>query len=131
MGVLMRKFLFAAVAILLSGAAFADNIVVTTANNGGALTLKVGQCIDVRLSTQAASTGYQWYLAPGMPEIMNLSARTVTVPGDAMPGSPSQLDYILCAAAPGELTVKFLNYRPWEKNIPPAQTLSFTVKIEK
>lgn len=85
----------------------------------------------MRLETQAASTGYQWYLAPGMPEIMGLSARTVTTPGGAPPGAPSQIDFVLCAEALGVLTVKFLYYRPWEKNTPPAKTLSFTVKIGK
>jgi predicted secreted protein len=85
----------------------------------------------VRLSTQAASTGYEWYLAPGMSELMSLAARTVTTPGGAPPGAPSQLDYILCAAAPGEVTVKFLNYRVWEKNVPPAKTIAVTVKIAK
>ena len=127
----MRTAILTIIAAFLSQAAFADNTIVTPADNGKTIALKVGQCIDVRLSTQAASTGYQWYLAPGMPEIMGLSARTVTTPGGAPPGAPSQLDYVLCAEAPGELTVKFLNYRPWEKNTPPAKTLSFTVKIGK
>lgn len=125
----MRTLLFAIT--LLSPAALADTQVITPADAGKQVLLKVGQCIDVRLPTQAASTGYQWYLAPGMPEIMGLSARTETTPGGAPPGAPSQLDFILCAEAPGDLTVKFLNYRPWEKNTPPAKTLSFTVKIGK
>jgi len=126
----MRTSLIAVTAVLLSGPAFAHTLV-TPEDNGKTYTLKVGQCLDVRLMTQAASTGYQWFLAPGMPEIMGLSVRTETIPGDAVPGTPSQLDYILCAAAPGSLKVKFLNYRVWEKNTPPAKTLSFTVKIEK
>ena len=125
----MRKFVFAVLAGLMSSAAFADNTVVTTADNGKAITLKVGQCLDVRLQTQAASTGYDWYLAPGMPEIMGLSGRTTTTPGDAPPGAPSQLDFVLCAEAPGSLTVKFLYYRIWEKNVPPAKELAFPVKI--
>jgi predicted secreted protein len=127
----MRTAIFAITAAFLSQAAVAEPIIVTPADNGKAIALKVGQCLDVRLSTQAASTGYDWYLAPGMPEIMGLSARTVTTPGGAPPGTPSQLDFVLCAEAPGELTVEFLNYRPWEKNTPPAKTLSFAVKIGK
>jgi predicted secreted protein len=128
-GGFMRKRIFAAMAVLLSNAAFADNTVATPADNGKTFDLKVGQCLDVRLETQSASTGYEWYLAPGMSERMSLAARTVTTPGNAPPGAPSQLDYILCAAAPGATTVKFLNYRVWEKNTPPAKTLSFPVKI--
>lgn len=136
-GAVMRKLVFAAAAVLLSPAAFADNTITTAAYNilvrpadaGKSITLKVGQCIAVRLSTQAASTGYEWYLAPGMNEAMSLAARTVTTPGDAPPGAPSQLDYTLCAAAPGTVAVKFLKYRVWEKQTPAAETLSFTVKI--
>lgn len=127
----MRTSSIAIAAVLLTGAAFAGHTLVTPEDNGKTYTLKVGQCLDVRLMTQAASTGYQWFLAPGMPEIMGLSARTETIPGDAVPGTPWQLDYILCAEAPGSLTVKFLNYRVWEKNTPPAKTLSFPVTIEK
>lgn len=135
----MREFVFAVTAVLLSNAALADLVgdpvtsslprIVTSADAGKPITLKVGQCIDVRLSTQAASTGYDWYLAPGMPEIMGLSARTVTTPGGAPPGAPSQLDYILCAEATGDVTVKFLNYRVWEKNTLPAKELTFPVTI--
>jgi len=127
----MRTAILAITAAFLIQAAVAEPVIVTPADNGKVIALKVGQCIDVRLSTQAASTGYDWYLAPGMPEIMGLSARTVTTPGGAPPGAPSQLDYVLCAEAPGDLTVKLLNYRPWEKNTPPAKTLSFAVKITK
>lgn len=127
----MRTPILAVAALAFAAAAAAEPLVVTPAEDGKPLALKVGQCIDVRLSTQGASTGYEWYLAPGMPEIMNLSARTVTTPGDAPPGAPSQLDYILCAAAPGALTVKFINQRAWEKNIPPAKTLNFPVTIAK
>jgi len=127
----MRLLISVAAVIFASQAALAEPVIVTPADNGKTFALKVGQCLDVRLATQAASTGYDWYLAPGLPEIMGLSARTVTTPGGAPPGAPSQLDYVLCAAASGEVTVKFLNYRPWEKNTPPAKTLSFTVKIGK
>jgi predicted secreted protein len=127
----MRKLVFAITAAFLSQAALADNILVTPADNGKTIALKVGQCLDVRLSTQAASTGYEWYLAPGMSELMSLAARTVTTPGGAPPGAPSQLDYILCAAAPGEVTVTLFNKRIWEKTTPPAKTLTVTVKITK
>ena len=127
----MRKLIFAITGAFLSQAALADNILITPSDNGKTIVLKVGQCLDVRLSTQAASTGYEWFLAPGMSEKMSLVARTVTTPGGAPPGAPSQLDYILCAAAPGETTVKFLNYRVWEKNVPPAKTLSVIVKTAK
>jgi predicted secreted protein len=125
----MRTLLFAFTAALLSQAALAGPVLVTPADSGKTIALKVGQCLDIRLSTQAASTGYEWYLAPGMSERMSLAARTVTTPAGAPTGAPSQLDYILCAAAPGETVVKFLNYRVWEKNVKPAHELSFTVKI--
>jgi len=125
----MRALFFAITATLLTPAALADNVIVTQADDGKSIPLAIGQCLDVRLSTQAASTGYEWFLAPGMSEVMSLAARTVTTPGNAMPGTPSQLDYILCAAAPGETTVTFLNYRVWEKHTPPAKMLRFTVKI--
>ena len=127
----MRKLIFAAAAIFASQAALADTTVITPADNGKTFDLKVGQCVDVRLSSNAASTGYEWYLAPGLNEAMSLAARTVTTPGIAPPGTPVTLDFILCAAAPGAVPVKFANYRVWEKNVPPAKELSFTVKITK
>lgn len=125
----MRIPMLAVMTVLISQAALAEPQLVTPADDGKVFSLTVGQCLDVRLSSQAASTGYEWYLAPGMSEVMSLAARTVTTPGTAMPGAPSQLDYILCAATSGETVVRFLNYRPWEKNVLPAKTLSFSVKI--
>lgn len=127
----MRLAIFAFTMLPCLQMAAAEPQVVTTADDGKTFTLSVGQCLDVRLSTQAASTGYQWYLAPGMSEVMSLAARTVTTPGDAPPGAPSQLDYILCAASPGSTVVRFLNYRTWEKNVLPAKALSLTVKITR
>ena len=125
----MRKLFYAIAAAIFTQAACADTILVTPADNGKTVSLTVGQCLDVRLSTQAASTGYQWYLAPGLSEVMSLAARTVTTPQGAPPGAPSQLDFILCAAAHGEAAVTFAYYRPWEKTTQPAKTLTFTVKI--
>ena len=105
--------------------------VITPADAGKPIALIVGQCMDVRLSTQAASTGYEWYLAPGLNEAMSLAARKVTEPAEPMPGAPATLDYILCAAAPGEVVVKFIKYRVWEKKVPPVESLTITVKIGK
>lgn len=127
----MRTRLLAIAAVMASQAAFADTIIVTPADNGRIITLAIGQCLDVRLSSNAASTGYQWYLAPGMSEVLSLAARTVTAPAEPMPGAPSTLDYILCAAQEGEAVVKFANYRPWEKDKKPAHEFAFTVKVAK
>lgn len=127
----MRKLIFAFAAVLISQAALADNIVVTPADNGKTFSLAIGQCLDVRLSSNAASTGYQWYLAPGLSDVLSLAARTETTPGNAMPGTPVMVDYILCAAKPGKAAVKFANYRAWEKNVKPAQELAFTVKVSR
>ncbi|MDR3527510.1 MAG: protease inhibitor I42 family protein [Rhizomicrobium sp.] len=136
----MRKPIYALIAVLLNQPAMADLLedpviasslprIVTADENGKTFALAVGQCLDVRLSTQAASTGYDWFLAPGLSEAVSLAARTVTTAGNAMPGAPAQLDYILCAAALGTVAVTFRNYRVWEKHTPPAKTLSFTVTI--
>lgn len=127
----MRKLFYAITTAFLAQAALADTVIITPDDSGKTIALTVGQCVDVRLSTQAASTGYQWYLAPGLSEVMSLAARTVTTPANAPPGAPSQLDFILCAAAQGETAVTFAYYRPWEKKTPPAKTLIFTVKIKK
>ena len=125
----MRALFLVLTAALLSQAALAENPIVTSADNGKTIPLAIGQCLDVRLSTQAASTGYDWFLAPGLPEALSLAARTVTTQGNAMPGAPAQLDYVLCAAVPGSVAVAFSNYRVWEKHTPPAKMLSFTVTI--
>jgi len=125
----MRKLFYAIAAAIFTQAACADTILVTPADNGKTVSLTVGQCLDVRLSTQAASTGYQWYLAPGLSEKMSLAARTVTTTAGAPPGTPAQLDFILCAAAPGWAAVHFAYYRPWEKDTPSAKTLLIKTRI--
>jgi len=126
----MRKLLLVLTVTALSQAASAENLVVTPSDSGKTFTLAIGQCLDVRLLSNAGSTGYQWYLAPGLSDMLSLTARTETTPGNAMPGTPVTLDYILCAAKPGQAAVTFANYRVWEKNVKPAQTLAFTVKVK-
>ena len=127
----MHKLIYAFIAVLISQAALAENIVVTPADNGKTFSLAIGQCLDVRLSSNAGSTGYQWYLAPGMSEVLSLAARTVTAPAQPMPGAPSTLDYIICAAKPGKAMVSFANYQPWMKGKKPAQELTFAVNVKK
>jgi predicted secreted protein len=123
----MRTLFFAAV--LLSQAAFAENVVVTPADNGKTFTLAVDQCLDVRLSTQAASTGYDWHLAPVSTPLMQIVRQHVTAADSGLIGAPAQLDIVLCAATPGRGAVKLIYNRVWEHNTPPAQALSFAVTI--
>lgn len=125
----MRKLIYVFTAAFLSQSALAKITIVTPADSGKTFPLSIGQCVDVRLSSNAASTGYQWYLAPGMSEVLSLAARTVTAPAEPMPGAPSTLDYTICAAKPGQAMVRFSNYRIWEKNAKPAQAFAFTVKV--
>lgn len=106
-------------------------VIVTPADNGKTIGLAANQCLDLKLQTQAGSTGYDWYMAHDSTPLMKLEARTLTSPANAMPGAPSEVDYVLCAVEKGEGVVKFAYYRPWEKNTPPAKTLTFTVKIAK
>jgi inhibitor of cysteine peptidase len=136
-GISVRSIGLAAAGLLALGSfAFAaSDVVVTEADSGKTFTLAPKQCLSVQLQTQAASTGYDWYMTANSTALMKLDGRAVTTPGTtdgvAVVGAPALDDFSLCAVAAGTGKVKFDYRRPWERGVKPAKTFEVKVKIGK
>lgn len=67
--------------------AFAATKVVTDADKGGDVQLKVGDTLEVRLSSNP-STGYMWYIHPKSTALLRLTGQTETKPEEPGEGQP-------------------------------------------
>jgi predicted secreted protein len=126
----------AAAILMLGNVAFATaDIVVTEADGGKIVKLSLQDCLSVKLQTQAASTGYDWYMTADSTSLMKLDGRTVTTPGTAegapVVGAPAMDDFSLCAIGSGSGKVKFDYRRPWERGAKPAKHYEVNVQVGK
>lgn len=99
---------------------------------GGETQLRVGQTMSIGLGSNA-TTGYRWQvseveggvLTPGTPfgeEITDAHA-----PGMVGVGGTTHWQYV--ASQPGTVTLTFTYGRPWERDMPPAETETFRVVV--
>jgi inhibitor of cysteine peptidase len=105
------------------------SINVNAADNGKTVTLAKKNCLNIRLDMQTG-TGYGWNVAANSTPLLKLKSST-TVKTAARPGAAATQEFVFCAVQDGQGTLKLDYRRPWEKNTPPAKTLSMTVKIKK
>lgn len=99
----------------------------------GTATLKVGQVLEIALMGNP-STGYQWQVvSDGAPALARTTGPSTPPPMDTqppMPGAPSIARWWFRAERPGKVTVKLEYRRPWEKDVPAAQTAEYVVVAE-
>lgn len=139
----MRGYLLALAALAVSQAALAGSTVapatsaqraqaltITASDIGSTVTLKRHQCLILNLSTQAASTGYDWYLADDSTALLQQKSRLVTTTSE-MPGAPAALEYVFCPLKAGRGLLHLEYKRIWEKKLAPAQTLRYVVQIAR
>ncbi|MEL1263507.1 protease inhibitor I42 family protein [Pseudoxanthomonas putridarboris] len=102
-------------------------------DGSGPVTLKVGQVLEIAL-TSNASTGYQWQVvSDGAPALARTTGPATPPPLDTqppMPGAPGIARWWFRAERPGEVTVKLEYRRPWEKEVPAAEVVQYIVRVE-
>ncbi len=105
----------------------------TTKVEDASATIDPTTTIVVRLASQGG-TGYSWRLVTGTNEWSVLSFRDRTVerePGSAanLPGGPFQEVFNFRANRTGDATLEFVNERPWEKDVAPANRYTLHIKV--
>ena len=115
--------------VLTGCAATGQEVVITAKNNGQTLRIPVGGTLVVRLAANP-TTGYDWTPASVAAPVVNLVGTSFTSAGaPGMTGAGGTDTFHFRAVKPGEEVLK-LNYaRSWETNVPPVQTVSFTIKV--
>ena len=88
-------------------------ITLTKAQSGQTIALKVGDIVQIELST-SGGTGYSWMVTtPGAPCLKLMSQATRAV-GETRPGSPVMQVWRFQAQQAGETEINLAYYRPWE-----------------
>ncbi|MGA2278442.1 MAG: protease inhibitor I42 family protein [Terracidiphilus sp.] len=111
-------FLFALLAFAFAPqAAIAANKVVTEADKGSVVHLKMGDTLEVRLKANP-STGYMWYITKESTPLMKLIHQTQTDPTEPGVGRPVFQVFNFEPRRGGEGALKLHYVRSWE---PPSQ----------
>jgi inhibitor of cysteine peptidase len=107
----------------------AETKVVTDADKGGTVTIKMGDVLEVRLSSNP-STGYAWYLEKQSTALLKLTGQTQTQA--TQPGVGRPVVQIFDFAPTGKGTgVLLLHYvRSWMNPDPNEEQFSLHVTIE-
>ena len=98
---------------------------------GGAISLKVGAVMEVRLDANH-TTGYSWIVAPvANPVLMRQGkAEYLDNAAENRVGSGSVEVWRFKAVKAGKQGLQFEYRRPWEKGTPPAKMVTFSVTVE-
>ena len=124
--------LFALIAVLILATACSSpqSTILTTANNGDQVEVKVGGQIIIKLDGNP-STGYTW-------EAKDLDATMFTQVGDpvfdssnpGLVGSGGTLTLTFKTLKAGTSPLTLVYHRPWETGVDPTNTFSVTVKVK-
>ena len=106
----------------------------TDADNGKAVTVKVGDAVQVILAGNP-TTGYSWSTA-----LSDKDAAVLQQQGDpayaqestdqSLVGGGGMFTFTFKAAAPGQVVLNFDYARPWETGVAAIQTYSVTVTVK-
>ena len=106
----------------------------TDTDNGKAVTVKVGDTVQVILAGNP-TTGYSWSTA-----LSGKDAAVLQQQGEAayvqestdqsLVGGGGTFTFTFKALAPGQVVLKFDYARPWETDVAPIQTYSATVTVK-
>lgn len=100
---------------------------VTLGETPGTAEVKVGAIVEVRLVAQQAAA-YGWEIDGPLPTGITLADSGLATPGASIDGRPETQLFHFRATAAGRYTLRFAYRRPWEKNNPPARTLSHVIE---
>ena len=97
----------------------------TESDNGGELSVAVGDAIEIALP-ENPGTGYRWIVRAGGEPCLSLESERFERVG-SMPGRGGVHHWTFKTVAAGSAAIEMSYVRPWEKNVPPAR--SFTIKL--
>lgn len=97
---------------------------------GQAVSVKVNQPFQLRVKV-TSGTGYSWRPQGPMPPGIGLLGVFQQPRGKMMPGGPVMENLVFRAVDPGKYKLTLAYARPWERNVKPAKTQTFTITVQK
>ncbi len=91
--------------------------------------VEAGARFAIRLESNP-STGYSWRLARPLDErVVRALSSIYEPPENPVPGAGGWERWLFAAVTPGRAQIDLEYVRPWETDVPPARTASFTVEV--
>jgi inhibitor of cysteine peptidase len=115
--------------VCLPRTAFAATKVITDADKGSEIHLKVGDRLEVRLKANP-STGFMWYIEKGSTPLLKLVHQTQTEPVEAGVGRPVEQVFTFEAKSAGEGKLLLHYVRSWEPPSPDDERFEIHLVIE-
>jgi inhibitor of cysteine peptidase len=126
---LMTGLVLAAAVIAACGKPPANEIALTSAENGKTVEAHPGDTLILRLESNP-TTGYEWSVTEEPDTAVVKSAgHSFEGPDPQVPGAGGMDEWRFQAVAPGTTALALAYGRPFEKDTPPAQTFSVTFDV--
>jgi inhibitor of cysteine peptidase len=123
-------FLFTLMSVVcLPQAAIAAKKVVTDADKGSEIHLKVGDTLEVRLRANP-TTGFMWFIEKGSTPLLKLIHQTQTEPVEAGVGRPVEQVFTFEAKSAGEGKLMLHYVRSWDPPSPNDERFEIHLVIE-
>lgn len=100
----------------------------TKADTGRLIDLYVGDKLEVTLPGNP-TTGFQWDIRDIDPAILRTSGEPEFEPFSSRVGSGGNIIMYFEAVRTGQMKLALIYHRPFEKDVPPAQTFEVTVTV--
>jgi inhibitor of cysteine peptidase len=100
----------------------------TEADTGRSLELYVGDKLEVILLGNP-TTGFQWEISDIDPSILRTSGEPDFEPSGNAVGSGGKITMCFEAVRTGQMKLTLIYHRPFEKDVPPAQTFEVAVTV--
>jgi inhibitor of cysteine peptidase len=105
-----------------------DDSVVVYRQPGDTVSVSGGKRFMIELEANP-TTGYTWQVSAAPGDQVRLVDQDYTPTGTQQPGSGGVQQFTFEARSAGSTTLAFDYVRPWEKDVAPAQTATFPVKV--
>ena len=100
----------------------------TEADAGRSIELRAGDKLEVTLPGNP-TTGFQWDVSYGNTTILQPSGESKFEPPSSAIGHGGQITLRFAAVGSGQTELKLIYHRPFEQDVPPAQTFEVTVTV--
>jgi len=101
----------------------------TEADDGNSIELHVGDTLEVTLPGNP-STGFQWEISNAGMAVLRSSGEPEFQSSRSALGSTGKITLRFEAVMTGQMELKLIYHRPFEKDVPPAQTFELSVTVK-
>lgn len=114
--------------LLLPGTACTLDL--TIKESGRSFSVHLAETITIVLAGNP-TTGYRWEMAEVEQRVLAPEPEPTFVPDSTLTGAGGRFTFRLLAIANGASRIKLVYRRPWEKNVPPSETFSVNIQVDK